>query len=441
MADSVAALKQQGNDELRAGHFARAVELYTQALKLDPASHIVLSNRSAAQLRLQKPAAALEDALQAIQLAPQWAKAYSRAAMAYKAMDRLDDAEAIARVGLTKEPGNDVLMASLREIEHAKVVQQLRGAWHGKVAEEIGGYVQVFDFIDAHRMKIVVLGTEVEAQYVLNVDAKPYPHLDMSVPSATDSPVIRHIYRFAGPDELHLCSPYLAPADSRPGEFAGAGFVSMTRGLPVESAEDAAARVAIERMTESDKVLEFIRQATEVIPDLSLHQKPSDTEEVRSQRLASSVRFQTAYFSLAARFGAQVDQYVKELVIRMREPPAETPEIAKAVDVFRDKLQAAGLLDPPEDAAEQAHADLDTTKADTTVLSESAPATAAPPPPPPQPKKPSKPAAAAPSSSAAPSGSPSSDSIALVVVGAVLCAAAGALLVWSRPGTSSGGRQ
>ena len=61
MAD---ALKDQGNKAFQAKDYDKAIELFTQALELDPNNFVLFSNRSAAKAGKRQYAAALEDAEQ-----------------------------------------------------------------------------------------------------------------------------------------------------------------------------------------------------------------------------------------------------------------------------------------------------------------------------------------------------------------------------------------
>ncbi len=67
-------LVRRSNAACQSGDFDRAVALYGEALALDPANHILHSNRSAAHLKLGRFAAALADAVKARELSPQWPK-------------------------------------------------------------------------------------------------------------------------------------------------------------------------------------------------------------------------------------------------------------------------------------------------------------------------------------------------------------------------------
>lgn len=59
MAD---ALKDQGNKAFAAKDYDRAIALFSQAIKLDPANHVLWSNRSAAYAGKRQWDSALEDA-------------------------------------------------------------------------------------------------------------------------------------------------------------------------------------------------------------------------------------------------------------------------------------------------------------------------------------------------------------------------------------------
>ena len=56
------------------GEFDLAVELYTDAINLDPQNHVLYGNRSAAFIRTRQFERALEDGRYAVQLQPNWSK-------------------------------------------------------------------------------------------------------------------------------------------------------------------------------------------------------------------------------------------------------------------------------------------------------------------------------------------------------------------------------
>ena len=79
-------LKEKGNTFIREKNYQAAVDCYTDALKLDPSNHTILSNRSLAYFRLNKFEEALVDANKCTELAPAFARGHLRKAMALNSM-------------------------------------------------------------------------------------------------------------------------------------------------------------------------------------------------------------------------------------------------------------------------------------------------------------------------------------------------------------------
>ena len=73
-------LKTEGNNELMAGHFLKAIELYSLALQHTPTNAIVLSNRAQAFLKVENYGLAQADATAAIESDASYAKGYYRRA-------------------------------------------------------------------------------------------------------------------------------------------------------------------------------------------------------------------------------------------------------------------------------------------------------------------------------------------------------------------------
>lgn len=67
-------LKTQGNEALAQNKLDEAIQLYTEAIDLDPYNHILYSNRSAAYTKAEKYELALTDAEKTVELKPDWAK-------------------------------------------------------------------------------------------------------------------------------------------------------------------------------------------------------------------------------------------------------------------------------------------------------------------------------------------------------------------------------
>lgn len=65
---------RESSEAVNSGDFRRAVQLYSEAIALDPSNHILYTNRSAAYAKLQQYKKSVEDARKAKELNPKWPK-------------------------------------------------------------------------------------------------------------------------------------------------------------------------------------------------------------------------------------------------------------------------------------------------------------------------------------------------------------------------------
>ncbi|XP_023245783.1 tetratricopeptide repeat protein 28 [Copidosoma floridanum] len=106
---------RRSNAACQNGDYGLAATLYTEALALDPLSHVLYSNRSAAYLKMGMFAQALQDAVRATELSPEWPKAYYRQGVALQCLGRYGEALVAFSVGLAREPDNRQLLSGLVE--------------------------------------------------------------------------------------------------------------------------------------------------------------------------------------------------------------------------------------------------------------------------------------------------------------------------------------
>ncbi|XP_008203776.1 tetratricopeptide repeat protein 28 isoform X1 [Nasonia vitripennis] len=106
---------RRSNAACQNGDYALAATLYTEALALDPLSHVLYSNRSAARLKMGMFALALQDAVRATELSPQWPKAYYRQGVALQCLGRYGEALVAFSIGLARDPNNCQLLSGLVE--------------------------------------------------------------------------------------------------------------------------------------------------------------------------------------------------------------------------------------------------------------------------------------------------------------------------------------
>lgn len=121
LLDEAEARKNEGNLALHRGHTILAVEHYSAALDLLPMPptldwretrlrQVLLSNRSAAKLKLGDAKGALRDARVCVATAPRWVKAHFRCASALMRLNKWQHAIDSFDKGLALDPANATLL-------------------------------------------------------------------------------------------------------------------------------------------------------------------------------------------------------------------------------------------------------------------------------------------------------------------------------------------
>ena len=92
-------LKKEGNKHFFNGEYDKAIASYTEAIDLQPQNHLLFSNRSASYNKLKSYQNALDDAMQCIQLEPEFARGYLRKATACNGLQKHGEAILAAEKG------------------------------------------------------------------------------------------------------------------------------------------------------------------------------------------------------------------------------------------------------------------------------------------------------------------------------------------------------
>ena len=376
-------LKKRGNEALNKGDVESAINFYSQAIEKDPGNAVFYSNRSAAHLKLKDAESATADGRKVVELDPSWGKGYSRLASALLELKQPYEAKEVALKGLEVDPSNPSLAVLKTKASNRIGLGILRGFWFGKVHEELGGFVQQFEFVSDEDVRITVMNNTLDAKYSFDTSAELW-HLDFAVPSQPHQPPIRHIMRFESENnEMRICSPYLVQHDQRPTDFTGPSMVLMTRGKYELPQEELELRAALQTMPLDARCVSFCKELLESsIPSSSLHPTDADTKEDMERKMKLSVLFQRDYANLQQRLGEDAEDKVKSLVTGVpseRADPtdefsaAPSAELKAQVTELRVQMVKVGIL-PAEmlgvDDADKANTD--TTRETSTTTSEAA---------------------------------------------------------------------
>lgn len=106
-------------------HYQKAVDLYTDALDINPSSSVLLSNRAFAHIRLEEYGSAIADATKALDCDPSYAKAYYRRGDASFALSRFRDAVKDFRAAAKLAPRDPDLRRKVASVSCTSLVNRV----------------------------------------------------------------------------------------------------------------------------------------------------------------------------------------------------------------------------------------------------------------------------------------------------------------------------
>lgn len=127
-------LKNQGNEQLKIGHFLQAIGFYSDALEYSPTNAIILSNRAQAYIKVENYGLAMADATAALESDPEYAKAYYRRGSAQFALGHLKDAKKDFRTVCQLNPKSKDARTKLKACEKAIREEAFRKAIESEMA-------------------------------------------------------------------------------------------------------------------------------------------------------------------------------------------------------------------------------------------------------------------------------------------------------------------
>ncbi|XP_071521771.1 small glutamine-rich tetratricopeptide repeat-containing protein alpha-like isoform X3 [Panulirus ornatus] len=100
-------LKNEGNQLMREEKFTDALDCYTKAISKDCVNAVYYCNRAAAHSKLNNHREAIEDCKRALEIEPQYSKAYGRMGLAYSSLNDHQQAKECYKKALELEPDNE----------------------------------------------------------------------------------------------------------------------------------------------------------------------------------------------------------------------------------------------------------------------------------------------------------------------------------------------
>jgi DnaJ family protein C protein 7 len=111
--------KKEGNDAFSSGRHQEAYDIYTECINIDPENGglnaTLYANRAAAAMKLGKNAEAAQDCSKAIELDPNYLKAYTRRANCYLALEQYEEAVRDLEKAQQLDPEDEEISRSLRQ--------------------------------------------------------------------------------------------------------------------------------------------------------------------------------------------------------------------------------------------------------------------------------------------------------------------------------------
>lgn len=335
-------LKQQGNQFFALGCFEQASLLYSEAMELQPRNPVLYCNRAMTYLKQGLVDEALADAETSLELDSSASniKAHWRKAQALLELERSEEAEAAADLGLSIQPANTHLNGVRRKAREATTMRRLSMCdWVGEVQQ---GIEKRMTFSTDGIMTIHIMGHKLLSTFDLSVEGNPRSmYIKMKnegnvAGTGPPPPPIPYIFEFRGDgedEELCLCHP--VGTNELPRTFDGPGFSRMRRAQK-EAAGDATSSAPLDER--AGKYMEALCELLPVLPP-QLPERPSD------EQISHEVLVAEKMAKLKRTFGLQVHQRAVELA---RNPASvESDELKELARGLQARFVARKIFPKP----------------------------------------------------------------------------------------------
>lgn len=132
-------LKSEGNEMLKQDKYQSAIDCYTEAIAIDGKNAVYFCNRAAAYGKMGDHHKCLADCHKALELDPNYSKAYGRKGLAHTALEQHKEAQECFQKALELDPVNSGYKENLRLAEQSLNEQRSTSSMPGGGGLNIGG--------------------------------------------------------------------------------------------------------------------------------------------------------------------------------------------------------------------------------------------------------------------------------------------------------------
>lgn len=118
-------IKALGNQAFAAKQYDKSIELYTEAIDMDPSNHVLYSNRSGSYCAAGKYAQAAADARKVIEIKPDWVRGHTRLGAALEGQGDFEGAAAAYEAALKIDPSNANIQEDLQHVKSQIRTEQM----------------------------------------------------------------------------------------------------------------------------------------------------------------------------------------------------------------------------------------------------------------------------------------------------------------------------
>ena len=171
------------------------------------------------------------------------------------------------------------LKPTRKNVRRALLTQKLIGKWHGKNSDPMfGETVQEFEWLDAKKVKVMIIGQKLECTYKIRTDLDSIDggwRMDIIVPQ---QPFVPYIFRLEEDGTMSMVAPQVDP---NMGFATPTTFAEGTPGLINLSPGEPPVNLDVHTMSRDEKILDAIEQlSTSFTAKLPQQQQLSEMEQM-----------------------------------------------------------------------------------------------------------------------------------------------------------------